>query len=140
MEQLIVIAVFAICAAACVKILTTSYFMAKQTRDTGNALLAAENGAECFKAFSGDVGKTAAMLGGTRGEVNGFDSVIVYYDEEWDVCGEGGAMYRMYISRWDTGQGGAGMVQGHLFIEEIDAEAESIISFPVAVLPAGKGV
>jgi len=35
MEQLIVIAVFAICAAACVKILTTSYFMAKQTRDTG---------------------------------------------------------------------------------------------------------
>ena len=93
-EQLIVIAVFAICAAACVKILTSAYFTANESRDTSNAILIAENGAEVFKAVSGDLGRTAEILGGVPANVDGSDAAVVYYDNHWRNCGEENAVFR----------------------------------------------
>ena len=55
MEQLVVIAVFAICAAVCVYILARSYLMTVEAVDSRHALLIAENAAEMYKAFDGDV-------------------------------------------------------------------------------------
>lgn len=96
-EQLIVIAVFALCAAACVTILTDAYFTANRSRDVSNALLAAESSAEAFKAASGDLGTVAHLMGGVQENVGGAAAVAVYFDKQWQVCGESLANYRLHL-------------------------------------------
>ena len=128
MEQLIVTAVFAICAAACVRILVASYFMATETRDMSNAITAAETGAECFKAVSGDIGKVAQIFGGNPISADG--SVVVYYDKEWLECSEEHAAYRLRLVREDPAVGSAMLISGEITVERLDGEV--ILIIPVA--------
>ena len=140
MEQLIVIAVFAICAAACVKILTSSYFTAKDTRDISNAIIAAENGAECYKASEGDIGKVAEILGGRLGVIDDRAAVIVYFDDNWTIIGgEKEAAYLMYIVDRAQGYGNAKLSSGELFVDRIYDNETTLITFPVAVAIADGG-
>jgi len=129
-EQLIVIAVFAISAAACTGILTSAYFTAMDSRDTSRAILAAENGAESFKATGGDIDKTAQLLGGISGRVDGETAVIVYYDKQWLVCAENDALYRMLLTG-GTVDPELALRTGDLFVEKLTGEI--LIAFPVAV-------
>ena len=137
MEQLIVIAVFAICAAACVSILTASYLMARDTRDMSNAVLAAESAAESYKAFSGDLGKTAELLEGLIVSYSGEDAgLVVYYDNHWRPTHI--ATDAEYILRLtgEPPQVGASVLRlGELSVERITGE--EILSFPVAVNAGG---
>ena len=89
MEQLIVIAIFAVCACICVNIFIGSFLMANDTRNLNRALAAAKGGAECYKAY-GDLKKTAAVLGGSE---HSGPVAVVYYDTEWRTCGETEAAY-----------------------------------------------
>ena len=129
-EQLIVIAVFAVSAAACTGILTSAYFTAMDSRDTSRAILAAENGAESFKATGGDLGKTAQILGGTSGRVDGEAAAIVYFDKQWQTSSEEDAMYRMLLTGVvpDTE---LDLLIGDLFVEKLTGEL--LIAFPIAV-------
>lgn len=85
MEQLVVILIFAICAAACVKIFVESYLMERRALDVSNALLSAQSAAECFKASAGDAEKAAALLGGNSARDAKNNAVSVFYDGAWDV-------------------------------------------------------
>jgi len=85
-EQLIVVAVFAICSAACVRILTYAFFTARGSKDVSSALLVAESAAETYKAFTGDISKVAETLGGDYDMTESGASAIVYYDKQWQVC------------------------------------------------------
>ena len=100
MEQIVVIAVFAICAAVCVKILVVSYIMTVDAVDTRNALLAAESAAESHKAFAGDVERIADILSGSSGG----DTVRVFYDSYWQPGGEYGAYFVLYLVRRNAAQ------------------------------------
>ena len=126
MEQLIVIATFAVCAAACIKILTASYFMATATRDTSNAIRIAESSAECYKAVSGDIAKTAQIMGGTTAGIRGSETAVVYFDGHWQVCGEEEAAYTLKI----VSERRAGLAAGTLSVERSDGG--EILAFPVA--------
>ena len=85
-EQLIVIAVFAICAAACISILTAAFFKANDTRATSQAIHKAESAAEVFKATGGDVETVANILGGFNGtDISGNLFVTVFYDTMWKL-------------------------------------------------------
>ena len=98
-EQLIVIAVFAICAVACISILTSAYFTASDSTATSHAILAAEGGAEVFKLTGGDVDAVARVLGGSSGIAgSGGTFVTVFYDSLWQVCGEAGSSYVLHIT------------------------------------------
>jgi type II secretory pathway pseudopilin PulG len=77
-EQIIVIAVFAVCAAVCVKILTVSFLMTENAVDTRNALAVAESAAESFKAFNGDVERVFEIM---SGDVDGFNLYIDVREE-----------------------------------------------------------
>lgn len=140
MEQLIVIAVFSICAAACVKILTSSYYTAKDTRDIGHAILAAENGAECYKAREGDIGKVAGILGGSLGSVDSKEAAIVYYDKNWAVCSESDAAYIMRIVAQAPGSGKARLASGEISVDRVGDDGITLISFPVAAIAYDGGV
>ena len=130
MEQLIVVAVFAICAAACVRILTASYFMATEARDVSNAIRAAESGAECYKAISGDVAKVAEIMGGSTASLDGASAAIVYYDEEWRVCGEDYAAFKLCLVGGNPEAGSGAALPGELSVEKLSGEV--IIAFAIA--------
>ena len=127
-EQLIVIAVFAICAAACARILTAAYFDARDASDLSNAILVAENGAEIYKAVGGDLGLTAQLMGGITGSIDGAQAVIIHFDKNWIACGEQGASYRLLLVS-ETGPN-AGLLMGRLSVET--SSGEEIIAFPIA--------
>ena len=133
-EQLIVIAVFALCAAACIAILAHSFFTAEETRDMSNALLRAENAAEAFKATGGDLDAVADIIGG---EVF-YDLLIVSYDSGWQLSDAYNAAY--YLSILLLHESSASLVEGEIrvlkrpqngYVIINDPYAESILSFPV---------
>jgi type II secretory pathway pseudopilin PulG len=131
-EQLIVIAVFAICAAACARILTAAYFNATESKALSNAIIAAENGAESFKAASGDIGRVAEILGGTYGIIDGVLTAIVYYDDNWQVSGHTDAHYFLRLVGSSPDAPPTLLMTGELSVEMLTGE--EIIAFPVAAL------
>ena len=129
MEQLIVVATFAICAAACIKILTASYIMAADASDISNAIRAAETGAECYKAVSGDIGEMARILGGGAVVIDGASAAVIYYDKDWTACEEQDAYYMLRLISGKPGP--AALLSGELSVEKLTGE--EILAFSVAV-------
>jgi len=130
-EQLIVIAVFALSAAACARILTAAYFDASSARDLSYAILAAENGADSFKATSGNLGNVASILGGATGNVNGAPAVIVHYDKNWQVTRESDAIYRLLLSELPDAESDL-LTHGELSVVKLSGNnTEVILTFPV---------
>ena len=131
-EQIIVIAVFAICAAACVRILTAAYFTANDTQATSHAVLRAESAAEVFKATSGDVDAIASVLGGTSGTAaDGVAGVAVYYDSSWQISNEGNASYHLGLAIYPPqNPNDAHLLNGEIWVVKITGE--ELVSFPVA--------
>lgn len=129
-EQLIVIAVFAVCAAVCVKIFTESFIIADTSADMNNAVLAAESGAECFKAVPGDIAASAELLGGA---VDGGDAVV-YYDGDWRVSGEPDALYILRLSPTQGRGDDSGLIFCDVSVERRGdgAAAGVIVEFEVA--------
>jgi len=128
-EQLIVIAVFAICAAACIRILTTAYFYATDSNDLSRAVLAAENGAEVFKAAGGDVSVVVQTLGGGVYTTDG--RAYIYYDNNWQICSEADAhyvlsLYSMRLPDYHHYQ----LYVGELSVDKISGE--NLLAFPLA--------
>ena len=93
-EQLIVIAVFAICAAVCVKIISTAYAMTNDAVDARRALIVAENAAESFKAFEGDAHGVIEFLNGAQ---RGDNMLFIRYDENWQPLSEGNASFILWM-------------------------------------------
>ena len=134
-EQLIVIAVFAICAVACVSILATAFFYAGDSNAAGNALIAAESGAEIFKATGGDFGAVADMLGGAAEGSGSSGSVVVYYDKAWQVCGIADARYFLhFVGVTPDASPGSNLVAGEMIVAKITGE--ELVAFPVAAREA----
>ena len=130
MEQLIVILVFALCAAICVKIFVSSYIIASDSKDLNHALLIAESGAECYKAAAGDMGKAAHILGGSlqSGVAGG---LTVFYDDRWRVCADNEAAYVLRIINQAPEHTLASLLFSDLTVEKI-AGPETLIAFSVA--------
>ena len=82
MEQVIVLAVFAACAAVCIYILIFSYQTAVDAADAKNALFVAESAAESHKAVA------SVLPGG---------AVYVYYDNNWQISNKENASFVLSI-------------------------------------------
>ena len=130
MEQLVVIGVFSICAAACIWILTVSYITTSNTRDMSNALLISAQAAESYKAAAGNFGKTAEILGGTSSVVGGDEVMLVYYDSSWSLSAEEDAVYFLKLRSAPPREGNVYLLSGELSVNKI--AGEEILSFPVA--------
>ncbi len=91
-ELAIAVAVFAACAAVCAAIFADASLSSGAAEDLSNALIAAKNGAECYKAC-GEAETAAGILGGRPVEGGG----IVYYDGGWRACGEAEHDYRLML-------------------------------------------
>lgn len=71
--------------------------MTVEAVDTKNALLIAESVAESYKAFAGVAEKTAETFGGTVLEDSINKIVSIYYDNNWQPCGETEAVFILHL-------------------------------------------
>lgn len=62
MEQLVMIMVFALAAALCLRVFVTADEISRKTASRDGAVLIAQNAAEVLKATSGDTDRTAELL------------------------------------------------------------------------------
>lgn len=85
-ELLICVGVFSLCAAVCVGLFVKSEVMSQDSANLNQAVIAARNAAECYKAAGGDLEKTAELAGG--GYSGG--RLGVYYDQDWQLAGGSG--------------------------------------------------
>jgi len=141
-EQLIVIAVFAICAVACISILTAAYFNANDSRATNHAMQKAESCAEVFKITGDDFSVIANIMGGTTTTVglgtSGVAVVAVYYDSAWQISNESNASFILNLiieSAIDVM--GHSLIQGRVVVERITGE--ELVSLAVAVRDSQEG-
>jgi len=130
-EQLIVIAVFAICAAACISIFTAAYFYTNDSVAAGNAVIKAESAAEIFKATGGDHVAVAEILSGSSGVSGDAASVMLFFDSDWQICGSYEASYllKLSIDSNDRVHPGFSLISGTLTVEKITGE--QLVSFPL---------
>lgn len=84
MEQLVMLLVFALAAAACLGIFTEADRISRETESQDMAVILAQNAAETLKACGGDL----KALGGSGND----GSVAVLYDENGEP---GGTVYRL---------------------------------------------
>jgi len=135
-EQIIAIAVFAICAVACIRIISTAYFNSRDSRDIGFAIIAAESVAEGFKSVSGDFGQVADIFKGTKTDINGEAAVFVYYDTNWQLSTDRDASFILSLSENKTTDFSSyRLVEGVVSVERISGD--ELISFNIASITEG---
>lgn len=66
LEQLIMVLVFALAAAACLRCFVYADQLSREIAHQDQAVILAQNGAEILKSCSGDLSEAAAHLNGTR--------------------------------------------------------------------------
>ena len=123
---------FAICAVACISILTAAYFYATDSRATGYAMSYAESGAEVFRATGGDFDAVSKIMSGTaRNGENGSQILTVFYDSSWQIMNNSTeASFVLNLEVFDSNAvNSANLVAGHLVVSKITGE--ELIAFPL---------
>jgi len=133
-EQLIVIAVFAISAAACISILANAYFLSIDARDVSNALIVAESVADSFKASSGDFEAAAEISGAFTTTIDGSEALQMYLNNSWIVSDEQSAQYILRLTSDNQEQQNSFLSANILVVERINGE--ELVSFPVYTIRA----
>ena len=82
-ELVIVILVFSLSAAVCLRLFFQSRLISNESRNLSQASLSVQSVADCYKAMDGDFNKTAEFLGGSLEE----DTIDFYYNDMWERVG-----------------------------------------------------
>ena len=105
MEQLLMIAVFAIAAAVCLSAFAAGNRISKERSALDEAVLLAQNTCEILKHAEGDMEKAAGLTGGDWKE----NELLIYFDENGDKTDAESAVYlvRACRSKSEAGVGQA---------------------------------
>ena len=101
MEQLVMVLVFALAAAVCVRIFALSDRLSLENETRDRAVTAVQNAAETLKACRGDYGAASNLLGGT------WDGTTwsISYDSGWSPLAEAAkGTFRVLAIPTDSGQ------------------------------------
>jgi predicted small secreted protein len=132
MEQLVVIFVFAVCAAVCISIFVESYLIGKGSLELNNAIRIAGNGAESYISAGGDTTNTARFLGAVNSVYQG--DLVVYYDEHWLPCLQEEAHYVLRIT--NTGNPAPSLITADVTVSRINGEV--LYEIAIAVREDGR--
>ena len=127
MEQLVVILVFALCAATCVRIFSGSYIMASESRDRKNALVIAESVAEVYKSVGGNLGQLTNFL--QVYAVGDSEHLTLNYRSDLNPSTTGEAAYSVVLIL-SEGAATPETPQHQLIVR--NAAGTELLSFPVA--------
>lgn len=126
MEQMIMVLVFALAAALCLRAFVLSDSMSIENEHRDNSVLLAQNAAEVYKACRGDADAAAEILGGMVDQ-NTWSS---YYDEELAVVNDPeAAVYTVSVLPQQEDTAGMGSAAVAVFLAD---ESESLFELNVA--------
>ena len=124
MEQAVMVLVFALAAALCLRAFVLADGISRQVEATDHAVLWAESAADTLKARKGDLAQAAAELGGKRW--------IIPLDETWqETAGE--SAYTLTVQPVESDQPLLGRAQ----IDIAEKNGESLFSLEVCWQEAG---
>ena len=116
MEQLIMLLVFSLAAAACLGVFVGAHRISQTAKHQDTAVFLAQNGAETLKSTCGNLRQTGLLLSGTVAE----DLLTADY--------EGG--YRLYIQKSDSPTAGLGTAE--LWVIHESAPDEKILTLNIS--------
>lgn len=133
MEQILMLLVFAITAAFCLRAFVLADFRSAENAARDRAVVEAQSAAEYYKAFMGDAQESAASMEGY--EKDGL--LCVDYDATWEPCEEGASetAYRLRIQPEATKQA----LLGKAALRVETSAGVCLIAFPVAYQRGGVG-
>ena len=130
MELVLMILFFAVSAAVCMRVFSSAQLKSNHSDDLSNASLKAQSAAECWKLSQGEAELVAEVLGGEKTE----SGAAVYFDKEWNSCGEAGAKYILELEK-DGDDAKIGVFQ----LKNGEAQRDStIFSLTVKAVPNGQ--
>lgn len=115
-EQLAMLAVFALAAALCVQGLALADRLSAQHTAQDRALLEAQNAAEALKA------------GHTQHFAQADGSLRLYYDQDWAACSPEQAVYQLEVQPQDSGH--PLLWSAQILVE--DAQGQTLAQLPAA--------
>lgn len=92
-EITVMLLVFALCAAICLTIFATADRLSDQSQALDQAVLLVQSTAERYKAFEGDLEKTAHAAGCLPAG----ETAVAYFDHHWQTVTAGDAVYRLVL-------------------------------------------
>lgn len=95
MEQLVMLLVFALAAAVCLRIFVFADRTSRQVQDRDRAAELVQNTAEVLQRTAGDFSRSAALLEARHWDDN---NLMIDYDSEWAATG-GDVRYTLRASR-----------------------------------------
>ena len=132
MEQVIMVLVFALAAAVCVRMFALSEQISKASAEQNQATLAAQNAAEIMKNCRGD-GEKAASLGGgtwTTGDTDSDGVWEINYDANWTRT-ESSSVYCLKTTIQPDETSSESAFLGSAEVQVCDAESEQIAHLTV---------
>lgn len=106
MEQVVMLAVFALAAALCLEAFVKSEEISREWEARDRAVLACENAAEAVRWSGGNLEKAAEKLGvADRPEET---TLSVCYDGDWTPADGKNCVYRLTVERVDSALAGLG--------------------------------
>lgn len=106
MEQILMIAVFAIAAAVCLHGFAMANSISKERSNLDAAVYLAQDTCEILKHTGGDMEKAAGLTGGTADG----DTLVIYYDQNKNTTDADSAVYEV-VSHRTQAQNGIGQAQ-----------------------------
>lgn len=86
MELLMVILLFAVCAAICLQMFAYASLTAKNAENLSYGAMMADSCGACYQATHGDLQQMASLLAGSVQE----ERVVVCYDADWNTVTQDG--------------------------------------------------
>lgn len=122
-EQLIMLLVFAVAAALCLRAFFWSGSHSRQSQARDQAVMAAQTAAERLKAVRGDLCSALTPLGGHQEE----DEWAIYYDADWQPVSHPAAYYLTVASQTSVQPG-----LGSALVQVWDGSGAPLVSLPIS--------
>ena len=126
-ELLLAILIFSVASAICLRVFVTANQISTESHNLNRAVIAAQNGAECFKATGGNLAEAAGLLNGELAD--GGSAVEIYFDSAWQPAVQGDFKYILKIG--EVNRQGGSLISGEVTVSE--AAGGLIFSIPVSV-------
>jgi len=103
LELIVVIAVFSVSSAICLRIFFRSHEMTIESRNLSHASIEVQSAADCYKSAKGRIKTAANLLGG---KIDQSGVMCIYYDDLWKrVDMSENASFRLSITEFEPGYG-----------------------------------
>lgn len=129
MEMIIAILFFSLASAVCIQLFAKSHTLSKQTVNQNQAVIQAQNLAECYLALEGDFEHITVLLGLADADTSS-GCLKLYFDTDWAPTDASAAFYQAeMLCHPDDGNG---LITADITVTELASSSNELYSLHVA--------